>query len=236
MPVLRASEMAISGGTWRRILGQSHLSRCDIPILRNQVLCELAMFFLGFLDLCLSLVPTIEDHTSVFQLNIYVPYVTVVILVKSLAETHSKVLKNTYSKNIISSSNNAQCRLRAFNSSLTQCWPVQMETLCPWALSLCCVQILPSAKHAALWRGLLTCFFILCFSLDSYGLAGTEGMHFLQAPHQIRTSKKKRKKTSSLLAGCFEIGVNLKFPGQILTQADIYTIESKNPYNEYQDE
>lgn len=53
-------------------------------------------------------------------------------------------------------------------------------------------------------------------------LAGTEGMHFLHTPHQTTTSKKP-----SLLAGYFEIGVNLKFTGQILTSVDIYIIESK---------
>lgn len=58
-------------------------------------------------------------------------------------------------------------------------------------------------------------------------LSWDRGNAFPSGTSSNKDFKKKRKKSSSLLAGCFEIGVNLKFPGQILTQADIYTIESK---------
>lgn len=80
------------------------------------MLPKLVVFYLGFLDICLSLVPTIKDLSAE-----YVPYITVVILVKSLSETHSKGLNHIYSKNVIYPSNNAQCRQSAFNSTLTEC-------------------------------------------------------------------------------------------------------------------
>lgn len=47
-------------------------------------------------------------------------------------------------------------------------------------------------------------------------------MNFLQTPHQTETSKK-----CSLLTGYLTIGVDLEFPGPILTSVDIYAIESK---------
>lgn len=61
IPILRALEVAITDVTWRRCLGQDQLSRCDIPILTNQVLCELAVLCLCFLELWLSLVPAVKD-------------------------------------------------------------------------------------------------------------------------------------------------------------------------------
>lgn len=97
-----------------------------------------------------------------------------------------------------------------------------METFCHRAFAVCCVQILLSGKHAALQRSLPICVFILHFSLDADSLAGTEGMNFLQTPHQTKTSKKR-----SLLPGYLAIGVDLEFPGQILISVDIYAIESK---------